>query len=98
MTNLAGNYSPFEANVMHAYDGASDTMEGYEAACAAFLRGHPSGRLLAAEAAGYEALVLTERLVPMLDVAGDIHGDHEAAGDVLDFILERSYRRYFPGN
>lgn len=99
------NYSIFERNVMHAFEGAANSPEALETGCAAFLRGHKKGAL-AAEKAGLEAIALLKGgLRQMLDKAAEILFEQKpelerpgVAQEVEAFILERSYRRHFPAN
>lgn len=89
-----GNYSTLDMNIMHGLD--------CEEACAMFLRLRDRCGSLEAEQAAYEWRDVGRIVSVMLDLTRKVHKDSGLKTDIHDgvfeFIRERQYRRYAPGN
>lgn len=90
---MRDNHTILERNIMHALDD--------EEACAMFLRLVDRCGTLLAERAAYEWRDLGGFTRKLLDLTSRAHQDHGLSGrtdGVFEFIRERQYRRYAPGN
>ncbi len=96
------NLSVFDHNVLHAFAGAADDAEILDVAATVYLRGVDRDPRRA-ERAALDTIAVVQTIRPMIAAAVEIYRADDYPrfdGDagVTAFIIERIFRRHFPGN